>query len=193
LSSAGPVSYAVAMHALWAVLGNGSFCIVSSLCHEYARSHPSISKQLYHYCTLAHTKIIYLHIPFVQTPLIPLPQQQAHEGWNKPVVKVFFLTFCWQCIVLWFLVNDQRDAQFFIVYLFLYLTLYMFRVHRAHHQERQIVSIKPLVTVTLCRWPCRVQAGRPAQDTATDSYQRLYWHNLSPLMMSTMCSKHVES
>ena len=34
---------------------------------------------------------------------------------------------------------------------------------------------------------------RPAHDTATDSYQRLYWHNLSLLMMSTMCSKHAES
>ena len=31
----------------------------------------------------------------------------------------------------------------------------MFRAHRAHHQERQIVSIQPLVVVTLCRWPCR--------------------------------------
>jgi len=30
----------------------------------------------------------------------------------------------------------------------------MFRAHRAHHQERQIV-----VAVTLCRWPCRVQVG----------------------------------
>ena len=29
--------------------------------------------------------------------------------------------------------------------------------------------------------------------TKSDSYQRLYWHNLSLLMMSTMCSKHVES
>jgi hypothetical protein len=47
------------------------------------------------------------------------------------------------------LVNDQRDAQFFIMYLFLYLTLYMFRANRAHHQERQTVSIQPLVTVTL--------------------------------------------
>jgi len=56
----------------------------------------------------------------------------------------------------WFLVNDQRDAQFFSMCLFLFLTLYMFRAHRAHHQERQIVSIKPLVAVTLCRWPCRV-------------------------------------
>ena len=32
---------------------------------------------------------------------------------------------------------------------------------------------------------------RPAHDTATDSYQRLYWHNLSFLMTSKMCSKDV--
>ena len=62
----------------------------------------------------------------------------------------------WQQIVSRFLVIDQRDAQFFTMYLFLFLTLYMFRAHRAHHQERQIVSIQPLVTVTLCRWLCRV-------------------------------------
>ena len=62
-----------------------------------------------------------------------------------------------------FLVNDQCDAQFFTMYLFLFLTLYMFRAHRARHQERQIVSAQPLVTVTLCRWPCR------AHHTATDT------------------------
>jgi hypothetical protein len=28
--------------------------------------------------------------------------------------------------------------------------------------------------------------------TQSDSYQRLYWHNLSLLMMSAMCLKHVE-
>jgi len=44
----------------------------------------------------------------------------------------------------------------------------MLRAHRAHHQERQIVSIQPLVTVTLCQWPCPVQV-RPTQDTATDT------------------------
>jgi hypothetical protein len=32
-----------------------------------------------------------------------------------------------------FLVNDQRDAQFFSMYLFLFLTLYMFRAHRARN------------------------------------------------------------
>jgi hypothetical protein len=47
------------------------------------------------------------------------------------------------------LVNDQRDAQFFTMYLFLFLTLYMFGAHHAHHLERQIVSTQPLVTVTL--------------------------------------------
>jgi len=45
----------------------------------------------------------------------------------------------------------------------------MFRAHRAHHQERQFVSIQPLVSVTLCRWPYghrhRVTATRGCIDT----------------------------
>ena len=61
----------------------------------------------------------------------------------------------YKCLLL----NDQRDAQFFSMYLFIFLTLYTFRAHRDHHQERQIVSIQPLVAVTLCRWPYRVQVG----------------------------------
>jgi hypothetical protein len=62
---------------------------------------------------------------------------------------------------IWNLVNDQRDAQFFTMYLFLFLflTLYMFRAHRAHHQEGQIVSTQPLVTVTLFTVGGRVQVG----------------------------------
>jgi hypothetical protein len=63
--------------------------------------------------------------------------------------------------MLWFLVNYRRDAKLFTMYLFLFLflALYMFRAHRAHHQERQIVSTQPLVTVTLHRWPCLVRVG----------------------------------
>jgi hypothetical protein len=53
------------------------------------------------------------------------------------------------------------------MYLFLFLTLYMFWAHRANHQERQIVSIQPLVTVTLWRWPCCVH------DTATNTEWQL--------------------
>ena len=59
--------------------------------------------------------------------------------------------FCWPCIMQCFLVNDQRGAQIpFYVFIFLFIAIYMFRAHRAHHQERQIVSIQPLLTVTLC-------------------------------------------
>ena len=53
------------------------------------------------------------------------------------------------------------------MYLFMFLTLYMFRAHRAHHQERQIVSIQPLVAVTLCRWPCHAQVGSFTSDLQT--------------------------
>ena len=51
------------------------------------------------------------------------------------------------------------------MYLFIFLTLYMFRAHRAHHQERQIVSIQPLVAVggpVVCRSEVHF---RPAHDT----------------------------
>jgi hypothetical protein len=57
------------------------------------------------------------------------------------------------------------------MYLFLFLTLYMFRAHRAHHQERQIVSVQPLLTVTLCRWQCRVQVGSEELRVTLVSYQ----------------------
>ena len=53
----------------------------------------------------------------------------------------------------------------------LLLTLYVFRTHCAHHQERQILSIQPLVTVALCWWSCRVQSS--AHDTATNTERQL--------------------
>jgi hypothetical protein len=48
--------------------------------------------------------------------------------------------------------------KFFAMYLFLFITLYMFRARRAHHQKRQIVSIQPLVII-LCWWPRCVHVG----------------------------------
>ena len=44
--------------------------------------------------------------------------------------------------------------KFLYMYLFLFLTLYVFRAHRAHHQDRQIVSIQLPLYVggsVLCR------------------------------------------
>ena len=45
----------------------------------------------------------------------------------------------------------------------------MFRAHRARHQERQIVSIQPLVAVG-GHVVCRLEVNfRPAHNTATDT------------------------
>ena len=51
------------------------------------------------------------------------------------------------CNDSWKMTNVMH--KFFSMCLFLFITLYMFRAHRAHNQERQIVSIQPLVTVIL--------------------------------------------
>jgi len=72
-----------------------------------------------------------------------------------------------------FLLNAQHDAQFFSMYLFIFLFLYMFRTHRAHHQEGQIVSIQPLVAVTLCRWPCSLHVGSDLSTCTRHSHRQL--------------------
>ena len=59
-----------------------------------------------------------------------------------------------------------RTNSFLCIY-FLFITLYMFRAPHAHHQERQILSIQSLVTVTLCWWSCHVY------DTATNTQWQL--------------------
>ena len=59
----------------------------------------------------------------------------------------FFRVFLYS----WWMTNVLH--KFSSVCLFLFTTLYMFRAYSAHHQERQIVSIHPLVTVILCWWP----------------------------------------
>ena len=63
--------------------------------------------------------------------------------------------------------------KFLSMYLFLFLTLYMFRAYRAHHQERQIVSIQSLVAVALCRWPCLVQVRLSLPTCTRHSHRQL--------------------
>ena len=49
----------------------------------------------------------------------------------------------------------------------------MFRAHHAHQQERQIVSLQPLVAVS-GRVVCMSEVHyRPAHDTATDTKRQL--------------------
>jgi len=47
-------------------------------------------------------------------------------------------------------VNDQLGAQFFFLHLFIPV-LYMFRATKCSSSEESIISIRPLVYVTICR------------------------------------------
>ena len=60
--------------------------------------------------------------------------------------------------------------KLFSMYLFLFIILYMFRAHRARHQERQIVSIQPLAEMC-AGWkknlPTRTHLGHQHRMTVT--------------------------
>jgi len=53
-------------------------------------------------------------------------------------------------------VNNKLDARFFFLYLFIPI-LYMFRATKCSSSGESIISIRPLVYVTLCWWPCGLQ------------------------------------
>jgi len=90
--------------------------------------------------------------------------------WIIHCIKVFAMHFSpsfpkvevytWDCsrtlVCVCVFVNDQLDAQFFFVYLFIPI-LYMFRATNCSSSGESILSIRPLVYVTLCRWPCGMQ------------------------------------
>jgi len=66
---------------------------------------------------------------------------------------------------LWFLLNDQIDAQFFSMYLFQFSAC--FEQPRAHHQENQLYQYN-IWYISLCvgdRLVCRVTYTRCCIDT----------------------------
>ena len=76
----------------------------------------------------------------------------------------------------------------------------MFPATPCSSSGESIVSKQPLVCVTLCRWPFRVQVGKKLSDlntkrspTQSDTYQRLFWYNLFSWWWARGCSKHVEN
>ena len=88
---------------------------------------------------------------------------------------------------LTFLLITNLMHFFQCIYLFPFSTC--FEQPSAHHQENQIVSIRHLVYVTLCRrlpgMPVRRDRHTRQSPTQSDIYQMTYWHNLILLMMST--------
>jgi len=79
--------------------------------------------------------------------------------------------------------------------------LYMFRATPCSSSGESIISIQPLVYVTRCRWPFRIQVGEELlsdlhtkrSSTQTDILQRLYWYSWVSLWWARGCSKHVEN
>ena len=91
----------------------------------------------------------------------------------------------------WFLVNDQRDAQIlFYVFIFIFNSLRVSSTSCSSSGETNCVNTTSGLAVSCAgrKWTSDLYTTR--SPTQSDSYQRLYWHNLSLLMMSTMCSKH---
>ena len=74
-----------------------------------------------------------------------------------------FSKYFWYILGKW---TTWCTNSFLCVYFYLYLST-CFRGSRAHHQERQIVSIQPLVTVIICWWPRCLQVGRKLLPTCT--------------------------
>ena len=72
------------------------------------------------------------------------------------VRKQFFIYILLTVHLITVFVNNQLDAQFFFLYLFIPI-LYMFRTTKCSSSGQPIVSIWPLVYVTVCRWPCGMQ------------------------------------
>ena len=87
-------------------------------------------------------------------------------------------------------VNNQLDAQFFFLYLFTTI-LYMFRATTCSSSGVSFVSIRSLVCVTLCRWPCGMHTTR--SPTYSDICQRSYWYSWLSWWWARGCSKHVEN
>ena len=78
--------------------------------------------------------------------------------------------------------------------------LYMFRATPRSSSGETILSIQPLVYVTLSRWTFRVQVGKDLSDlhtkrspTQSDIYQRLHWYNCLSWLWARGCSKHVDN
>ena len=101
--------------------------------------------------TLTSYEIIHL---YGHTKFISFSTTGRH--WDLVIPKFYIF---WQCISVWFLVNDQLDARFFSIYLFQFYAC--FEQPRAHHQENQMYQYN-IWYMSLCvgdRFVCRSEVS----------------------------------
>ena len=128
-------------------------------------------------CCMEFIIIIIIIITITIIGVLRLLDSQPSEELHWLKVWLINFIFCWPCILLWFLVNDQLYAQFFSVCLFQLSTC--FEQPRAHHQENKLHQYNIWY---LSRSP-----------TQSDLYHMLYWYNWFSWWWARGCSKHVES
>jgi len=90
-------------------------------------------------------------------------------------------------------VNNQLDAQFVFLYLFIPV-FYMFRATKCWSSGESIVSIRPLVYVgdrVVCRFGWNLHTTR--SPTYSDVHQKSYWYSWLFWWSELGCSKHVEN
>ena len=123
--------------------------------------------------------------------------KSLYSGKHNVSVFTFYVWRYWKNIhETWFLLNDQRDAQIlFCLFISIYNSLHVSSTQCSSSGETNCIntasgnSHSMLVAEMCAGWK------KTLLQTCThlDCCQRLYWYNLSLLMMSTVCSKHVES
>ena len=97
-------------------------------------------------------------------------------------------------LILCFLVNEQRYAQIlFYVYISIYNSLHVSITQCSSSGETNCINTASGNCHSMLAEMCAGWKKSSSNLGHQHSYQRLYWYNLSLLMMSTMWSKHVES
>jgi hypothetical protein len=101
--------------------------------------------------------------------------------------------------MLWLLVNDQHDILYYVfIFNFIFNSLHVLSTSCSSSGETNCVNTTSgnchsvLGAVSFAGQKFTSDPPMTWPTTQSDSYQRLYWHNLSLLMMSTMCLKHVK-
>jgi len=85
---------------------------------------------------------VFLHVAFIWTGL----QRNSSKSGETKVTVEFCVLLTVHLVTVF--VNNQLDAQFFFLYLFIQIP-YMFRATNCSSSRESVVSIRPLVYITL--------------------------------------------
>ena len=117
---------------------------------------------------------------------------------NFPVFVCTWLPSTFHSLILgkW---PTWRTNSFLYIYFFIYNSLHVSSTSCSSSGETNCIKTTSsnchsvLVAVLCAGLESTPNLHTTQPPTQSDSYGRLYWYNFSLLMMSTMCSKHVDS